>query len=384
MPSTLAMAKSSTRKKDIRGLEKSGPDPEKELRRNRLRSQIAQLEEDLQILSSENKRMENITTVTFPIYQDDLLRIVGEHVMPRKPQKPNQTTAFLDAALNPIPFLPFGKASSSLPSLFHQDSKAQDEDVSTLISHHPIQMDIKNELSYLEVFTPLSFTSKIHLIQEESSAGAALQRHVITAKSNPPGFFTTRLEMTVNTKTLAITDMSVPRVEPAAVTELIPFIDNILGQGNSNSALMKNVSIITWAMGEWYRVAMQRAQFWIDLKDGLGSKDAITHSVHSMRTRKPTRRRRRHQNTEDSEHEDEDSAPSARKRQRTKTEVLSQLGQLSTNLVIPILGSSEGAMSDLRVEWRIEFDWTGEARSKIGVQVGVPAKCKSLLALHQD
>jgi hypothetical protein len=33
-------------------------------------------------------------------------------------------------------------------------------------------------------------------------------------------------------------------------------------------------------------------------------------------------------------------------------------------------------VSMLRVQWRVGFDWTGEARSEIGVLVGVPGKCE--------
>lgn len=375
-PPTYTAPEPSKRKRNVRGLESPRPDSAKEKERDALRLLVSQLEEDLQTVSTENKRIEEGRGID-PYRKDNLLSIVRSHVMPQKPPKPDQTTAFLGAALNPVSFLPFGKTSSTLPSLFlDPDSKVKGEDAQTPTSHHPVKMNATDELPYLEAFTPLSFTSQI-LLLEEGSSNTTLQKHVITAKSNPPGFFTTRLEMTVNTKTLAITDLTVPRIEPAAVTELVPFIDNILGQGSSNSALMKNVSIVTWALGEWYRVAMQRAQFWSDLNDELGSEEAMSSAVSSMRARKPTRRRRRQQAADsDGEEGSDDRASRASKRQRPKAEVLARLGQMSANLEVPILSSSDGVKSDLWVEWRIEFDWTGEARSKIGVQVGVPTKCE--------
>lgn len=47
------------------------------------------------------------------------------------------------------------------------------------------------------------------------------------------------------------------------------------------------------------------------------------------------------------------------------------------DLGIPCLAEEgTGTASELRVSWGIEFDWTGEARSKLGVEVGVPGKCE--------
>ena len=47
------------------------------------------------------------------------------------------------------------------------------------------------------------------------------------------------------------------------------------------------------------------------------------------------------------------------------------------DLEVPVLEGGEGAAAALRVQWRIVFDWTGEAKSEIGVLVGVPGKCES-------
>jgi hypothetical protein len=46
------------------------------------------------------------------------------------------------------------------------------------------------------------------------------------------------------------------------------------------------------------------------------------------------------------------------------------------DLEVPVLEGGGGEVSTLRVQWRIGFDWTGEARSEVGVLVGVPGKCE--------
>jgi hypothetical protein len=61
--------------------------------------------------------------------------------------------------------------------------------------------------------------------------------------------------------------------------------------------------------------------------------------------------------------------------------LLRYMGRTCMDLDVPVLGGGEGEASALRVQWRIAFDWTGEARSEIGVLVGVPGKCKPHLSV---
>jgi hypothetical protein len=47
------------------------------------------------------------------------------------------------------------------------------------------------------------------------------------------------------------------------------------------------------------------------------------------------------------------------------------------DLEVPCLADeAAGVKSDLRVSWGVEFDWTGEARSNLGVGIGVSGKCE--------
>ena len=51
------------------------------------------------------------------------------------------------------------------------------------------------------------------------------------------------------------------------------------------------------------------------------------------------------------------------------------MGKQSYDVVIDT-EQDTGPPAQLRLEWKIGFDWTGEAESKLAVLLGVPGKCK--------
>ena len=96
--------------------------------------------------------------------------------------------------------------------------------------------------------------------------------------------------------------------------------------------------------------------------------------------RRDTRRSRRGVD-DDAEEEEEDDDE-----EREATGVDDGVGKLDAAGLLPFVGRTcmdldvpvgEGGVAALRVQWRIVFDWTGEAKSEIGVLVGVPGKCES-------
>jgi hypothetical protein len=260
-------------------------------------------------------------------------------------------------------------------------------------------MTASEALPYLQVFTPLTFTSHIDTLPRAPDAkpnAPVLQKHTITAVSTAPrGLFAARVEMTVNTKTMAVTRLAVPKLDPAAAAELTPFVEKIVSSGRRSSALSNNVSVLCWAMGEWLRLATQRARVWCVLeREVVADESVLSETVKRIRMRAAQRKRRRkrgqqrqqqrqqqQQRTEDeddsSEPEDEEDADGDGKGLETR-DLLSYMGRTSMDFDIPVLGGDEGSM--LRVQWRVEFDWTGEGRNKIGVLVGVPGKCKFFLS----
>jgi hypothetical protein len=158
-------------------------------------------------------------------------------------------------------------------------------------------MTADEALPYLQVFTPLTFTSHVSALPRPDNEGPLLQKHTITASSTSPrGLFTARIEMTVNTRTMAITELAVPRLDPAAEAELRPFVERMVEKGDErvpHSSLYNNISVLSWGMGEWLRVAVQRAKVWIALEREVNDKDALLQMVARQRSRKKTRRRRK-------------------------------------------------------------------------------------------
>ncbi|KAI0894525.1 hypothetical protein F4806DRAFT_497771 [Annulohypoxylon nitens] len=368
-----------------RNVEEPDPLAEKKTLRDSLLAEVAHLKSDLELATRENNRLHQLQTrrdnagPKGPEDKDGLLDLLRRHVLPpEKEVPPDPTQDWLEAALNPISFLPFSKLNTSLPDLFAPQESAEKETDKPPPSHHPISMTADEELPYLQVFTPLTFTSTVSIVprddpSSQGSQGPLTQKHVISVSSTPPGLFAAKVEMTVNTKSLSIFELSVPRLEPSAVSELGPFIEKII-QGGGTSALTRNVSIITWAMSEWLRVAMKRARFWCTVERDLGSSEGLAKCAAEMRTDTRKRGPGRPAVTDGSDDEDEDGqGPGSKKAQFTKADLLPQLGRTSLDMELSDPDGTEEVPS-IRIQWRIEFDWTGEAQSKMELLLGVPAK----------
>lgn len=290
--------------------------------------------------------------------------------------------------MDPITMLGFnGSSTIDLPSVNPEEHES-DGNESPPVSHHPIPTTASEELPYLQVFTPLAYTSTVATIppSPEQPDQPTVQKHTITIRSaTPPGIFTARLEMTVNSRALAVSALSVPRLDPAAAAELSPFIDRATSpqsQKPYHPGLTRNVSLVCWAMSEWYRVALKRAKLWHALEEQLSSKDGLVEIVLAMRARKK-RKRRQKDVLGDGDSGVGDSFESAESlggldsMMLTKRELLPQMGRTSMDFEVPYLAGDVDEVSELRVNWAMEFDWAGEARSKLGVVVGLPAKCES-------
>ncbi|KAI1446049.1 hypothetical protein F5Y02DRAFT_408074 [Annulohypoxylon stygium] len=368
-----------------RNVEEPDPLAEKKTLRDSLLAEVAHLKSDLELATRENNRLHQLqtrrdnTAPKGPEDKDGLLDLLRRHVLPpEKEVPPDPTQDWLEAALNPISFLPFSKLNTSLPDLFAPQESAEKEPDKPPPSHHPISMTADEELPYLQVFTPLTFSSTVSIVprddpSSQGSQGPLTQKHVISVSSTPPGLFAAKVEMTVNTKSLSIFELSVPRLEPSAVSELGPFIEKIV-QGGGTSALTRNCSIITWAMSEWLRVAIKRARFWCAIERDLASSEGLAKCAAEMRTDTRKRGPGRPAATDGSDDEDEDGqGPGSKKAQFTKADLLPQLGRTSLDMELSAPDGTEEVPS-IRIQWRIEFDWTGEAQSKMELLLGVPAK----------
>lgn len=113
-------------------------------------------------------------------------------------------------------------------------------------------------------------------------------------------------------------------------------------------------------MGEWYRVAVQRARFWFQLEQNLAAKGEYLDSIAQVRAEPQ-------QDVDDQRDDDVD--------QCSKADLFRFMGQQSYDVPIPTV-TEAGPESAVRLEWKIDLDWTGEAQSKMGLFLGVPGKCK--------
>lgn len=370
-----------------------GPEWKKKEERDKLLREVAQLEADLELARSENNNAASGLPMTAD--QEDVLDLLRRHLVPAGKQlEPELDAQWVETAMNPIALLGFnGAAALDLPPAIPKPGAKDDEAPPT--SHHPVPMTASEELPYLQVFTPFTYTSKITTIPgtAEQPDQPTLQKHSITIRSaTPPGLFSARLEMVVNTRSLAVSSLNLPRLDPAASAELQPFLDTATSSDalHYHPSLTRNVSIVCWAMAEWYRVALKRAKFWHALDTQLGpdaGKAGLVEVVLAMRALKKRRRARHKEQSSDAGvgaaavAGDESSLEAML---FSKKDLLPHMGRTSMDFAIPRLaaeGEGEGAVSELRVDWRVEFDWAGEARSKLGVEVGVPGKCKCYKSL---
>lgn len=338
------------------------PDLAKKEERQNLLKEIETLKKDLEIAGKENERirlMQSSGQSLAPSNQDEVLDLIRRQYLADNGSDQTASQQLAKAALNPAALLPFGKALSAVRPAPVETEKQVD-----IRSHHPVLMKAEDELAYLELFTPFSITSNIAVLPREPNEPLK-QLHSITLRSRKiPGIFTARIEMIVNALDLAILDLKVVALEPAARPELGPFLNKICS-GDCNRTMQRNIGVLSWAMGEWLRVAIERAIFWCGMEKRLGSKEGLLEATGQLRARKPRRRR-------DGEEDEEGSLVSDDSTVQ-KADLLRYMGQQVFDVTIP---NGDAEHPRLRLEWKTEFDWTGEAQNKLAVKVGAPGKCK--------
>lgn len=339
------------------------PNGNKKDEREALREEIAKLKKDIRIANEENERirvMQSSGRIISSSDEDAVLDVIQRYTLLSDDDGlPAQSQLLVKVALNPMGLLPFSKPIS-LPSI----SDKQDS-VSDIKSHHPVKMSAEDELPYLQLFNPFTVTSTVTVLPTVPDEPLR-QRRIITFQSrDEPGLFTSKVEMVVNALNLGILDLKVPSLEPAAKAELGPFLNTICA-GDCNRSMQRNIGILSWAMGEWYRASVQRAGLWTQLDRELSPKGGVFKTVKELRKRKP-----RHRRDEESEESEEPKAVSC-----TKPDLLRFMGQQSFELRIPSIDEPASTSTFVLLKWTIEFDWTGEAQNKVAVMIGIPGKCE--------
>ncbi|KAJ4309018.1 hypothetical protein N0V84_011752 [Fusarium piperis] len=337
------------------------PDSAKKAERDDLLNEMEKLKKDLETAQKENERirlMQQSGRVLAPSNQEAVIDLIQrQHVDSETDKDQPVSQQLVQAVLNPAVLLPFGKVTAPTPSASIDDKQAE------IKSHHPVTLTAEEELPYLELFTPFSISSNIAVIPTEADQPMK-QLHSITFRSREiPGVFTARMDMVVSATDLAILDLDMTALEPASKSELGPFVEKIC-TGDCNRSMQKNMGILSWAMGEWLRVAVDRAELWCQLENSLGSKDGVSESTSQMRARKSRRRK--------DDEEDEDSTIT-HVESVNKADLIRYMGQQYFDISIP-QNDTEDSGAVVRLEWKIQFDWTGEAESKLAVLIGVPGK----------
>ncbi|RGP59819.1 hypothetical protein FSPOR_11070 [Fusarium sporotrichioides] len=337
------------------------PDADKKKERERIQKEIESLQKDLEVARRENERiraMQESGRVLAPVDQNEVIDLIQRHLMDADAE-PSQTSTqqLLQAALKPTALLPFGKAIAPAPPAPVEDKLAY------IKSHYPVPMTADEELPYLQLFTPFTASSTISILPETDDKPLRQLHSIVFRSREIPGLFTAKVDMTVNPLELSVLDLNVTSLEPAAKPELGPFIEKIC-TGDCNRSMQRNVGILSWAMGEWLRVAVERAGFWCQLERILGTKDGISEVATQMRTRK----RRRKDDDGDEDMDDPAGVDSVK-----KADLIRYIGQQYYDISIPYSDAEESG-ANVRFNWKVEFDWTGEAQTKLSVLVGAPGK----------
>ena len=205
-------------------------------------------------------------------------------------------------------------------------------------SHRPVE--VEDPLPYLEMFTSFKFSSRISLSRSKTTSASRRvhQKHVIDI-TGPQKLLTAQLSLNLDTEATAVSDLELLRITPWAEPELGSFI--------RARAKEKDLSNAAWAIDSYWNIAQKRAQYWHNCETAFSHllSDGTGNDVEN-RPQPPTK--------------------------PTKT--------ISRKDLNRHLGRDTLVLQDkhvlLKLNWRISFDWTGEAESEVTVESAFPRVCK--------
>lgn len=193
-------------------------------------------------------------------------------------------------------------------------------------SHRPVEL--ADPLPYLELFTSLNFSTRISLTRNKinPSSSRVHQRHEIDI-TGPQRLLTAQLAIVIDTLSASILELNINRLSPWADRELGTYI--------RSKAREKDLGNACWAMDSYWDVAQKRAQYWHRIEI------AFAHLITG--------------------HTNEDTENA----RTPATKGAAPAGTLSRKDLNRHLGRDTLVLQDrhvlLKLNWRISFDWTGEA-----------------------
>ncbi|KAH8663138.1 hypothetical protein BGZ60DRAFT_530278 [Tricladium varicosporioides] len=349
--------KPADRRKSARFLIPEDPHAAQKKTRDELLTQLQQLQADVALANQENERLryhhesKKRRTPAAPNADELLDLILRSTEIPAK-AKAQPTSIFKSIGS----FLPFSSKRKPTKASVADPDKP-------LPSHLPILLD--DPFPYLQAFSPLKYTSTITLVPAElvstdstleSADKPIFQKHLIHA-SHPSGLFIAKLSMLVNPSTLSIVEIEIPKLDSAAEKELGQFVRKRVG---GEGPLRNDISAICWAMGRWTEVASKRARAWCTLEEELCSAEAREITLQKSGRGK---KRKRHGSAILGEDGGNEAEISCRGLYPT-TDILHHIGRTSMEI------SDENV--EILFEWKIGFDWTGEAESELSASARSP------------
>ncbi|KAF9697401.1 hypothetical protein EKO04_004753 [Ascochyta lentis] len=309
-----------------RKVRKSPPDPEIERRKQtkaQLQGEIEELEAQVSRCTSEivAEQQRGVDDVLLPTQRADLIKFVTKiSGADAKDERPAPVSSLLCS------FLPFSSLAIPPPKPKHSDKP--------IPSHQPL--DVPDSLPYLEMFTSFKYSTQLGLPQGKVSPTSTFlhQKHTIDI-SGPQKLLTAQLAVNIDCASNEVIDMHVLRLPSWAERELGDFM--------RTKAKDKDLGNACWAVDSFWNIATKRANYWHRCEEAF-ARLVLRYSAT-----------------------DKKSAPAG----SVKASTMSRK-DLSRHLGRDVLILQDEHVL-LKINWRITFDWTGEAESNVDVDCAVPA-----------
>jgi hypothetical protein len=235
-------------------------------------------------------------------------------------------------------FLPF-----SIPLKQPEPSLDQEKPI---LSHFPIQQT--DPLPLLTLFTPLKITSTISPPSTPSSPSDSIkQTHNITL-SGPASLLSCKLDFTVSSISF---EPEIPSVDSLSLSNLSYWASQEISLYLQKCADEGDINAIGYALGRYWDISVKRAQCWSRCSKEFRHLATLSEGVRDTAI-------------------EEEEVSTLEPPVFRKAELLPHLGRQF------LVFQNEDVV--LKVEWKLEFDWTGEVKSVISAKAALPQVCKFL------
>lgn len=298
----------------------------KEIEKSNLEKELRLLQDEVQRHTRHVERLDSERDEDI----DDLVLLINSS-KPGAPQADQKATPLSSLLTS---FLPF-----SIPVQQPEPSSDQDK---AIASHLPVSQS--DPLPLLTLFTPLKFTSTIKPPSRSTSRDEILQIHHITLKG-PASLLACDLDLTISVSTdegeaPRVGSLILSSISPWASAEVEPFLQKRANEGEINT--------IGYALARYWDISMKRAQCWARCCKEFRHLLALSKELQTPAE------------------EEEVSALEVAK--PSKRELLPHFGRQFL--------SFETKSVVLRIEWKLNLDWTGEVESIVSAKAALPRVCR--------